>query len=103
MKNISIGNAPSNGKCLIHSAGKHKRPNFSASQDALLESMAEAITVHCCKNILFINVANNLSVDCDCNSNQQGQKMADTGIFASLDPVAVEKACVDAVLLAIFK
>lgn len=49
------------------------------------------------RNIVYINVANRLSVDCDCSSNPEEPKMADIGIFASLDPVAVDQACVDAV------
>lgn len=48
-------------------------------------------------NVLYINVANNLSVDCDCNGNPAQPQMKDLGIFASLDPVALDRACVDAV------
>ena len=100
IKNISIGIASSAGKAYIHSAGKGRKPDFSAKQDDFLESMAEAASAiidHCGENILYINVANNLSVDCDCDSHPAPPEMADLGIFASLDPVAVDKACVDAV------
>lgn len=48
-------------------------------------------------NIIYINIANNLSVDCDCDSNPDEPKMADIGIFSSIDPVAIDKACYDAV------
>ena len=100
IKNISIGIASSNGKGYIHSAGKTKGPDFSAAQDDFLESMAdaaEAIIDHCKDKILYINIANNISIDCDCDANAAPPTMGDIGIFASLDPVAVDKACVDAV------
>lgn len=98
LKNMSIGIASAHGKSLIHNAG-----GFIgiSKQNAFLEAMAEA-----CKsvvnyigheNIVYINVANRLSVDCDCDSNPAEPKMADIGIFASADPVAVDQACVDAV------
>ena len=106
LKNMSIGVGSSNGKAWIHTAGKTKSPeelwDNLPEQDAFLESMADA-----CKgvmdymgrdNILYINVANNLSVDCDCDSNPHAPEMADLGIFASLDPVAVDQACYDAVI-----
>lgn len=104
IKNISIGIASSKGKAWIHSAGKSKNQaevwgNLPA-QDDFLESMAEAakaITDHCGENILYINVANNLSVDCDCDSSPEDPKMGDIGILASLDPVALDKACTDLV------
>lgn len=69
-------------------------------QDHFLESMAEAakaITDHCGDNILYISVANNLSVDCDCVAAPEDPKMGDIGILASLDPVALDRACVDQV------
>ncbi len=105
LKNMSIGVASSNGKANIHTAGKVKSPSDLwgnlPKQDEFLESMADA-----CKgvmdyigreNIVYINVANNLSVDCDCDSNPAEPKMADIGIFASVDPVAIDQACYDAV------
>ena len=57
----------------------------------------EAIIDHIGDKVVYINVANNLSVDCDCNGNPAPAELADLGIFASLDPVAVDRACVDAV------
>lgn len=104
IKNISIGIASSGGKAWIHSAGKtqdqNKVWNDLPPQDDFLESMAEAakaITDHCGDNILYINVANNLSVDCDCVATPEDPQMGDIGILASLDPVALDKACVDMV------
>ena len=106
LKNMSIGIGSSNGKANIHTAGKVKTPeelwDNLPEQDHFLESMADA-----CKgvmdyigreNIAYINVANNLSVDCDCDSNPHTPEMKDLGIFASLDPVAVDQACYDAVI-----
>lgn len=105
LKNISIGIGSSDGKAWIHTAGKTRNPaelwSNLPEQDVFLESMADA-----CKgvidhigsnNVLYINVANNLSVDCDCNGNPATPEMKDLGIFASLDPVALDRACVDAV------
>ena len=99
LKNISIGIASSAGKAWIHTAGKTKTNNLP-EQDHFLESMAEAakaVTTHCGENILYISVMNRLSVDCDCDSNPEEPKMADIGMLASLDPVALDKACVDLV------
>lgn len=105
LKNISIGIASSEGKTYIHTGGKTDNPdsiwNNIAEQDTFLESMADAakaVTDHTGKNILYINVANRLSVDCDCNGNPEEPKMGDIGILASLDPVALDRACVDQVL-----
>lgn len=104
VKNMSIGIASSNGKTYIHSAGKLEDPNQLwenlPEQDAFLESMAEAakaVADHCGENIIYINVANNLSVDCDCDSHPADPQMSDLGILASLDPVALDKACTDLV------
>ncbi len=104
LKNISIGIASSHGKALIHSAGKTDDPEVLWSnlpeQDDFLESMAEAskaIIDHTGDKILYISVANNLSVDCDCDGNPAAPKMSDIGILASLDPVALDRACVDMV------
>ena len=58
---------------------------------------AKAITDHCGERILYINVANRLSVDCDCNANPEEPKMGDIGVLASLDPVALDRACTDLV------
>lgn len=104
IKNMSIGIASSKGKAWIHSAGKTKDQNKVwddlPAQDDFLESMAEAakaVADHCGDKILYISVANKLSVDCDCDSSPEDPKMGDIGIFASLDPVALDKACVDMV------
>lgn len=102
LKNISIGIASSGGKAWIHTAGKTKNDlwNNLPEQDAFLESMAEAakaVIDHCGENILYINVMNNLSVDCDCDSHPAAPQMGDIGILASLDPVALDQACVDLV------
>lgn len=102
IKNISIGIASSAGKAWIHSAGKTKGNPWGnlPPQDDFLESMAEAakaIVDHCGDKILYISVANNLSVDCDCDSSPEDPKMGDIGILASLNPVALDKACTDLV------
>ena len=106
LKNISIGIASSHGKALIHSAGKTRNTRlFWASlprQDAFLESMADACqaVLHFVgrENMLYVSVANRLSVDCDCDGNPHEPEMADLGVFASADPVALDQACYDAVL-----
>ena len=100
IKNISIGIASSNGKRWIHSAGESTESWGSPAQEDFLETMAEAakaVVDHCGDNILYISVANNLSVDCDCDSSPEDPKMGDIGILASLDPVALDKACTDLV------
>lgn len=104
LKNISIGLASSNGKAYIHSAGKTASADsiwkMKAEQADFIESMADAakaITDYTGDHILYINVANRLSVDCDCNGNPEAPAMGDLGVFASLDPVALDQACVDMV------
>lgn len=100
IKNMSIGIASSNGKRLIHSAGTSTTDWGHPEQDDFLESMAEAakaVADHCGNRILYISVANNLSVDCDCDSSPEDPKMGDIGIPASLDPVALDRACTDLV------
>ena len=105
LKNISIGIGSSRGKAWIHTAGKTLDPvelwNNLPEQDDFLESMADAsesvINYMGKENMVYINVANNLSVDCDCDSNPHAPEMGDIGIFASLDPVALDQACYDAV------
>lgn len=99
IKNISIGIASAEGKENIHTAGKGGSM-WSADQDAFLESMAEAgksVVDYLDGNILYINVMNRLSVDCDCDTNPAEPDMHDIGILASFDPVAVDQACVDLV------
>ena len=100
VKNMSIGIASANGKRYIHSAGTSTTDWGNPQQDDFLESMAEAakaVADHCGDNILYISVANNLSVDCDCDSSPEDPKMGDIGILASLDPVVLDKACTDLV------
>ena len=102
LKNMSIGVASSSGKAWIHTAAKTKDPgelwNNLPEQDHFLESMAEAdesVIDYMKGNIVYINVMNNLSIDCDCDSNPEPPCMADIGITASLDPVACDKASLD--------
>lgn len=104
LKNQSIGVASSAGKTYIHTAGKVQSPdelwNNLPAQDYFLESMAaaaQAVADYFKGNILYINVMNNLSVDCDCDSSPDEPKLKDMGIMASLDPVALDKACLDMV------
>jgi len=104
LKNASIGVASSDGKAYIHSAGKVQSQrevwqNLPA-QDFFLESMAAAAQgVHDWfgGKILYINVMNNMSVDCDCDSHPAEPMLKDMGILASTDPVALDKACLDLV------
>lgn len=107
LKNISIGIGSTAGKAYIHSGGRTTssqkcwEQGTIAAQDEFLESMSDACeaVIHYvgAKNMAYINVANRLSVDCDCDSNPHEPEMADIGIFASLDPVAIDQACYDAV------
>lgn len=100
IKNISIGFAVPDMKGMIHSAGKSTIFTGNSDQDSFLDSMAEAakaVADDRGSHILYINVMNNLSVDCDCDSNPAAPDMKDIGILASLDPVALDKACVDLV------
>ena len=100
LKNMSIGIASARGKALIHGAGDPAKI-WTADHDSFLESMADADTAVVdfigAENLAYINVANRLSVDCDCDSHPAEPEMADLGIFASLDPVALDHACYDAV------
>ncbi len=99
IKNISIGIASSEGKAHIHSGGTGGSM-WGGDQDAFLESMAEAgksVVDYLDGNILYINVMNRLSVDCDCDGSPAEPDMHDIGILASYDPVALDQACVDLV------
>lgn len=106
LKNMSIGLASTSGKTWIHTAGVTRKWqelfDKLAPQDHFLESMADACSAVMAwrgrENIVYVSVANNLSVDCDCSSHPSPPKMADLGIFASLDPVALDQACHDAVV-----
>ncbi|MBQ6775469.1 MAG: DUF362 domain-containing protein [Synergistaceae bacterium] len=103
LKNISIGIASSRGKVIIHTAGtKDSGSIWYDNQDAFLESMAEAAkavsdSLDGGKKIMYISVMNHLSVDCDCDGNPAKPDMHDIGILGSLDPVALDQACVDLV------
>ena len=110
LKNLSIGCASQNGKAYIHSAGKMSKLDmnklwtreFIGNQDGFLESMAasaQAVVNYFNKKqgIIYISVMNNMSVDCDCVDHPAPVKLADYGILASTDPVALDQACVDIV------
>ena len=99
LKNISIGLASSHGKLYIHGAGVPENP-WTSDHDSFLESMADAaqsIVNYFPGKIAYINVMKNMSVDCDCCAVAEDPKMADIGILASLDPIALDQACVDLV------
>lgn len=102
LKNQSIGIATPEGKTLIHTAGVYDQPRYvfqqPHGQDGFLESMAaaaQAVHDYFKGNAIYINVMNNLSVDCDCDGHPSAPEMKDIGILASLDPVALDKACLD--------
>lgn len=102
VKNISIGIASAEGKAHIHSGGTGGSM-WGGDQDAFLESMAEAgksVVDYLDGNILYINVMNRLSVDCDCDTNPAEPDMHDIGILASYDPAALDQACIDLVYAA---
>jgi uncharacterized Fe-S center protein len=105
LKNQSIGVASRNGKAYIHSVGNTESPDemwgYTGDQIGFLESMAAAAqSVHDYfgeGNIVYINVMNNMSVDCDCDSHPADPLLKDVGILASTDPVALDQACLDIV------
>lgn len=104
LKQLSIGCASSEGKSWIHSAGKSKDQyklwDNLPEQDKFLESMADAASsVHNLfkGNIVYINIMKNLSVDCDCCAVAEDPCMKDIGILISLDPIAIDQACIDLV------
>ena len=106
LKNMSIGVASSNGKACIHSVGRTKDTkemwNLIEDQDGFLESMAEAdkavIEYFKPENMAYINIANKISIDCDCDSNPADPEMKDIGIFASIDLVAIDQCCHDVII-----
>lgn len=103
IKNMSIGIASTAGKCWIHSSGNSMTSPWGGAQDPFLESMAEAASAvagNFGDKIIYINVMNNLSVDCDCDNSPAAPTMKNIGILASLDPVALDQACVDLVYAA---
>lgn len=104
LKQLSIGVASSAGKAWIHSAGKTKDQNELwsnvAEQDQFLEAMADAassVVAHFNGNMAFINIMCNMSVDCDCCAVAEDPCMKDIGSLASLDPIAIDRACIDLV------
>lgn len=100
IKNISIGLGSSEGKAWIHSAGSSRTNPWGGDQDVFLESMAEAgksVSDYLGDQIVYINMMNRLSVDCDCDGNPAEPDMHDIGILASTDPVALDQACIDLV------
>ncbi len=105
IKNISIGLASREGKAWIHSGGTSRTSAWGGEQDAFLESMAEAGKsvsrfLGNGERIVYINVMNRLSVDCDCDGDPAEPDMHDIGILASTDPVALDQACIDLVYTA---
>ena len=105
LKQLSIGCASTAGKSLIHSAGFTDDQTMvwenCAEQDRFLESMADAagsVVRHFAGNIAFVNIMCNMSVDCDCCAVAEDPCMKDIGILSSLDPVALDQACMDLVL-----
>ena len=105
LKQLSIGFASSEGKSWIHSAGTNKDQytlwNNLPPQDAFLESMAEAASAvvdYFKGNMVFINVMANMSVDCDCCAEAEDPCIKDKGILISLDPVAIDQACIDIIM-----
>ena len=99
LKQLSIGCASSYGKAYIHGAGEPEKI-WTGDHNSFLESMAdaaEAVVRHFNGNMVFINVMKNMSVDCDCCSVAEDPCMADIGILASLDPIAVDRTCLDLV------
>ena len=104
LKQLSIGCSSSRGKAWIHSAGTNKDQytlwNNLPEQDDFLESMADAassVVKYFKGNMAFITVMANMSVDCDCCAVAEDPCIADIGILASLDPIAIDQACVDLV------
>lgn len=104
LKQLSIGVASSAGKAWIHTAGKTKDQTklweYVAEQNKFLEAMAdsaESVAEFFKGNIAYINVMCNMSVDCDCCSVAEDPCMKDIGILASLDPIAIDQACIDLV------
>ena len=102
LKQLSIGIASSYGKAYIHGAGEVEKI-WSSDHDSFLESMADAassVTDYFKGNIVYVNVMKNMSVDCDCCAVAEDPCMQDIGILVSLDPVAIDQACLDLVYAA---
>ena len=102
LKQLSIGVASSYGKAYIHGAGKPE-DIWTADHDSFLEAMADAaesVVAYFHGEAVFVNVMKNLSVDCDCCAVAEDPCMADIGILISLDPIAIDQACIDLVYAA---
>lgn len=100
IKNMSIGIASSSGKVWIHTGGTKKSGSIFGEQDPFLEAMGDAtsgVVDYLDGRVVYINVMNRLSVDCDCDGNPAEPEMDDIGILASYDPVALDQACIDLV------
>ena len=102
LKQLSIGCSSSAGKTYIHTAGvtddQYQLWDHAAPQDAFLEAMADAassVVKHFNGNMAFVNIMCNMSVDCDCCAIAEDPCMKDIGILASLDPIALDQACID--------
>lgn len=100
IKNISIGLGSKEGKSLIHTAGQSSESPWGGDQTGFTESMAEAgksVSDHLGngERIIYINVLNNISIDCDCDGNPAAPDIHDIGILASTDPVAIDQASID--------
>ena len=99
LKQLSIGVASSYGKAYVHGAGEPEKI-WTSDHDAFLESMADAalsVIKYFKGNIVYVNVMKNMSVDCDCCAVAEDPCMKDIGILVSLDPVAIDQACLDLV------
>ena len=99
LKQLSIGMASSYGKAYIHGAGEVEKI-WTADHDSFLEAMADAaksVVDYFGGNAVYINVMKNMSVDCDCCAVAEDPCMKDIGMLISLDPVAIDKACLDLV------
>ena len=100
IKNMSIGVASREGKSWIHTSGNSTTSPWGGDQDGFLESMAEAtssVIDYMDGKVVYVNVMNNISIDCDCDGNPAAPDMHDVGILASTDPVALDQACIDIV------
>lgn len=102
LKQLSIGAASSFGKAYIHGAGEPEKI-WTSDHDSFLESMADAalsVVDYFKGNLVYINVMKNMSVDCDCCAVAEDPCMKDIGILISLDPIAIDQACLDLVYAA---
>lgn len=105
IKNISIGLGSKEGKCLIHTSGNSHTSPWGGDQTGFTESMAEAgksVSDYLGngERIIYINVLNNISIDCDCDGNPSEPDIHDIGVVASTDPVAIDQACIDLAFVA---